>query len=179
MEKRSRNPTGPFSARVGHECALLVLLHRIQAAAKQKYARREAVKPQNCFNGERLNPNEAVLHQNAFSIADLLSIEAGTDLDIARNQLPGIGFDLIDQLRAMIGLPPAGAPPPAAAAGTPVPVPPDAPADRAEHDRLIKEIDDRRNEVQFGIGCRSPYTDPVIATAHRRFDLPLSRPFDG
>jgi hypothetical protein len=163
----------------GDERALLVVLHRTQAAAKQKYARRDPVKLQNYFVGDRLNPSEAVLHQNAFSIAELLTPKEGIDLATAPDRLPGIGLELINSLRTMIGLPPAPVPATPPAPGTPVPVPPDAPADRAERDRLIREINDRRIEVQFALDGLCPYTDPASATARRLFELPLSRPFNG
>ena len=125
----------------GDERALVVLLQRTQAAAKQKYARRNPVKLQDYFIGQRLNPNAAVLHQHAFSIAELLTPPTGIDLATAPDQLPGIGLDLINQLRGMIDLPlvslPAGGAAPPAPPAPIVPVPPDAPdapADRAERE---------------------------------------------
>lgn len=169
----------------GAERALVILLQRIQAAAKQKYARRNPVKLQDYFIGQRLNPNDALLHQHAFSIAESLTPPTGTDLATAPDQLPGIGLDVINQLRGMIDLspaplPPEGSAPPATPAPV-VPVPPDAPADREERDRLIKEINDRRIEGQFAIDGLYPYTsrDPIAREARRAFGLPLSRPFNG
>lgn len=164
----------------GEERALVILLQDIQAAAKQKYARREPVRLQDFFIGDRLNPNEATLHQNAFSIADLLTPQTGTNLATARDQLPGITLAKIDALRAFIHLPPTGSSSSSSSSSSSDGlIPPDTVADRAERDLLIAEITDRRMEIQFAADGAYPYTDDLNEEARRAFQLPLSRPFSG
>lgn len=172
----------------GQERALILLLQEIQAAAKQKYGRRQPVRLQDFFVGRRLNPNDAVLHQSAFTIALILTPPSGTDLATARDRLPGIALAKINTLRGMIGLAPA---PLVAAGGSSASasssssssggglVPPDAVADRAERDRIIREINDRRMEIQWAMDAGHPYTEPANAEARRAFHLPRSRPFNG
>ncbi len=163
------------------ERALLILLHDIQAAAKQKYARREPVRLHDYFIGDDLNPNRATLHQNAFSIAELLTPQTGTDLATAHDRLPGITLAKIDTLRAYIHLPPTGASSSSSSSSSSSGgvTPPDTIADRAERDLIIAEITDRRMEIQFAADGAYPYTDPLNEEARRAFELPLSRPFSG
>jgi hypothetical protein len=166
----------------GHERDLILVLQDIQAAAKQKYARRQPLRLQDYFVGERLNPNEATLHQNAFSIAELLTPQTGTDLATARDRLPGITLAKIDTLRDFIGLPPTGASSSSSSSSSSASgglIPPDTVADRAERDLLIQQINDRRVEIQFAADGAYPYTDPLNAEARRAFHLPRSRPFTG
>ena len=165
----------------GRERELVILLQEIQAAAKQKYARREPSRLQDFFIGDRLNPNEATLHQNAFSIADLLTPQTGTDLATASERLPGITLAKIDELRSLINLPPTGSSSSSSASSSDddTLIPPDAVADRAERDLLIGEINDRRMEIQFAADAQYPYTDSRNEEARRAFQLPLSRPISG
>lgn len=165
----------------GHERDLVLLLQDIQAAAKQKYARREPLRLQDYFIGERLNPNEATLHQNAFSIAEILTPQTGTDLATARDRLPGITLTKIDTLRSLISLPPTGASSASSSSSSSSGnlIPPETEADRAERDLLIQQINDRRVEIQFAADGTYPYTDPLNAEARRAFHLPRSRPFTG
>ena len=166
----------------GRERELVILLQEIQAAAKQKYARREPSRLQDFFIGDRLNPNEATLHQNAFSIAELLTPQTGTDLATASERLPGITLAKIDRLRSLINLPPTGSSSSSASSSSSTSdtlIPPDAVADRAERDLLIGEINDRRMEIQFAADAAYPYTDSRNVEARRAFQLPLSRPISG
>ena len=171
----------------GVERDLVILLQDIQAAAKQKYARTQPLRLQDYFIGQRLNPNEATLHQNAFSIADLLTPQTGTDLATARDRLPGITLAKINSLRAFISLPPVGsassssstASSSSSSSGGGGLIPPDTVADRAERDLLIGEINDRRMEIQFAADGAYPYTDTRNEEARHAFQLPLSRPFSG
>ena len=63
----------------GHERQIVLAIQEMQAAARQKYARRDPVQLQNYFFGERINPNEATLHQIAFTIAERLTPHTGTE----------------------------------------------------------------------------------------------------
>ena len=171
----------------GIERQIVLAIQEIQAAAKQKYARREPVQLQNFFVGQRVNPNEATLHQIAFTIAERLTPVGGTDLATAPDRLPGIVIDKINRLRTLIGLPAAGtggsssstsSSSSSSSSGTAI-VTPEAAADRAMRDAMVHEINDRRMEIQFAADGLWPYTDPTNATARASFHLPHSRPFSG
>lgn len=165
---------------------LIVLIQEFQAAAKQKYARRDPLRLKGYFIGERLTGNAAMLHQIAFSISELVTPKTGEDLDTATDRLPGMTLEKVNQLRELIDLPPAGAPVPAdgsssssSSTGGSGLVEPDTIADVAVRDAIIKEITDRRMEVQFAADAAWSYTNPVNAEARRAFHLPRSRPFSG
>lgn len=176
----------------GVERQIVLLIQRIQSAARQKYARTTPVQLQNYFIGERINPNEETLHQVAFNICELLTPPTGTDLATARDALPGIRLsEHINPLRALISLPPAplgsSSSSSSSSSGAGI-VPPNAPADRAERDRIIKVINDKRMAIQFAIDGLHPYTDrdrpePGVAAAtvaaREAYDLPRNRPFTG
>ena len=49
----------------------------------------------------------------------------------------------------------------------------------AARDAMVREINDRRMEIQFAADGLWPYTDPASATARASFHLPRSRPFSG
>ncbi len=166
----------------GHERAIVVAIQEVQAAAKQKYARREPVQLQNYFIGQRINPNEATLHQIAFSIATRLTPATGADLAAADDKLPGITLAKINALRALIDLPaaPVSAASSSSSSSSPTSiVPEEAVTDRAQRDAMIRGINDRRMEIQFAADAEWPYTDPAHATARRAFHLPRSRPYGG
>ena len=166
----------------GQERAIVVAIQEIQASAKQKYARREPVQLQNYFIGQRINPNEATLHQIAFTIAERLTPPTGSNLATAPDKLPGITLEKINRLRSLIDLPPAplgGASSSSSSSSSGSIVPEEAVADRAERDAIIHEINDRRMEIQFAADAEWPYTEPANATARRAFHLPRSRPFSG
>ena len=148
-------------------------LHEIQAAAKQKYARRDPSKLKDYFIGERLDSNERTLRQGAFSVIEKLTPATGTDLASAPDKLPGITVAKINVLRRLIGLPAIGAPVTGSSSSASGAMPP--PADRAARDRMISEINDRRMEVQFAIDGAFPPSQPASETACRAFDLPLRR----
>lgn len=166
----------------GRERAIVIAIQEMQAAAKQKYARREPVQLQNYFIGDRINPNEATLHQIAFTIAERLTPPTGSDLATALDRLPGITLAKINILRDLIDLPPAplggSSSSSSSSSASPI-VPEEAVADRAARDAMIREINDRRMEIQFAADAEWPYTDPLNATARRAFHLPASRPFSG
>ena len=44
---------------------------------------------------------------------------------------------------------------------------------------MVREINDRRMEIQFAADGLWPYTDPASASARASFHLPRSRPFSG
>ena len=167
----------------GLERAIVIAIQEMQAAAKQKYMRREPVQLHNYFIGDRINPNEATLHQIAFTIADRLTPPTGSDLATALDKLPGITLAKINHLRELIDL--AAAPLDSSSASSssssssgPI-VPEEAVADRAARDAMIRGINDRRMEIQFAADAEWPYTDPLNATARRAFHLPASRPYSG
>ena len=165
----------------GLERQIVLAIQEIQAAAKQMYARREGVQLQNYFIGQRINPNEATLHQIAFSIAARLTPATGADLATADDQLPGITLAKINALRGFIDLPAAlvSASAPSASSSTGAIVPEEAVTDRAQRDAMIREINDRRMEIQFAADAEWPYTTPTNATARTAFHLPRSRPYAG
>ena len=165
----------------GLERQVVVAIQEIQSAAKQKYARREPVQLQNYFIGQRINPNEATLHQIAFSIAERLTPRTGADLATADDKLPGITLAKVNALRVLIDLPatPAASPSSSSSSAPSAIVPEEAVTDRAQRDAMIREINDRRMEIQFAADAEWPYTDPANATARRAFHLPRSRPYAG
>ena len=166
----------------GLERQIVLAIQEIQAAAKQMYARREGVQLQNYFIGQRINPNEATLHQIAFTIAGRLTPSTGSDLSTATDKLPGITLAKVNALRALIDLPAAPVSSSSSSSSASAPsaiVPEEAVADRAERDAIIREINDRRMEIQFAADAEWPYTTPTDATARAAFHLPRSRPFSG
>ncbi len=165
---------------------LFILLQDIQAAAKQKYARREPLRLHDFFIGDDLAANLATLHQNAFSIAEILTPQTGTNLATARDQLPGITLAKIDTLRAFLHLPPTGGSSSSSSTTTSSSssssggggvTPPDSIADVDLRDAILAEILDRRIEIQFAADGEYPYTDPLNHEARRAFELPLTRPY--
>ena len=138
---------------------------------------------QNYFIGQRINPNEATLHQIAFSIAARLTPRTGIDLATAGDKLPGTTLAKINALRVLIDLPAAPlcapAPPASSSSSTGGIVSEEAVTDRAQRDAMIREINDRRMEIQFAADAEWPYTDPANVTARRAFHLLRSRPFSG
>ena len=136
---------------------------------------------QNYFIGQRINPNEATLHQIAFSIAERLTPRTGADLATADDKLPGITLAKINALRTLTDLPaaPASSSSSSLSSSTSGIVPEEAVTDRAQRDAMIRGINDRRMEIQFAADAEWPYTDPANATARRAFHLPRSRPYAG
>jgi hypothetical protein len=137
---------------------LIVLVQEFHASAKQKYARRNPGRLQGYFIGQRLASNAGMLHQIAFSISELVTPKTGTDLAAATDNLPGMTLAKVNMLRAFIDLPPAGAPVESGSSSSSSSssseggdglVEPDTVADVVERDAMIKEINDRRMEVQF------------------------------
>ena len=164
----------------GRELALFEAIQRIQAAARQKYARRDFVKLQNYFTGERVNADGATMHQVAFTLSELLSPATGTDLATATDRLPGIGLDKINTLRGLIDLPPIGASSSSSSSSSSDDAPlvsPDMADDRAQRDAIIAEINDRRMEIQFAMDGERPYTNPLNAEIRRLFHLPPNQPY--
>jgi hypothetical protein len=163
---------------------LIVLIQEFQASAKQKYARRNPGRLQGYFIGQRLTGNASMLHQIAFSISELVTPKTGTDLAAATDTLPGMTLEKVNKLRAFIGLPEAGAEEPESSSSSSSEggdglVDPDTVADVVERDAMIKEINDRRMEVQFAADAAWPYTTPTNIEARRAFHLPRNRPFSG
>ena len=164
----------------GIERQIVVAIQEMQAAARQKYARREPVQLQNYFIGQRINPNESTLHQIAFTIAERLTPSSGADLATAADKLPGITLEKINRLRTLIGLPawPVNSSSSTSSSSGGI-VPEEAVADRAARDAMVREINDRRMEIQFAADGLWPYTDSASATARASFHLPRSRPYSG
>jgi hypothetical protein len=160
------------------------ILHRLQSAAKQKYARRNPSMLGNFFIGARLDANQATLHQAAFAVALLLTPPEGTNLDTAEDRLPGVTLEEINTLRGLIELPLAPLGPMSSSSSSSSStsggeVEEENDPERALRDALVEEINDRKMEIQFAVEGLYPSTDPLNAEARRDFLLPAHRPFSG
>jgi hypothetical protein len=158
-----RDTTGTRSATLSEdstEQALLVALHEVQAAARQKYARSEPAKLLDYLIGTRLNQSRPLLEQNSETVIEKL----GTD------SLPGITAakvtNLITLRAACI-----------AANSTQGGSQSDATSDRAQLGHMIDSITDRRLTIQFAADAEYPCTDDKCHGPRKEFSLPLSRPF--
>jgi hypothetical protein len=178
---------------------IIAAIQHIQAQAKRKYGRRAPEKLHDYFVGERLNQSDALLKQYTYGILQRLcpagwvaayvqahaagtalppygsvpdgssSSSSGTIADPredAPDILPGITIEKITALAELYALDAEF-------------VPPTLGSDRALRDMLIREINDRRVELQWAADAAFPYTDPLNEDARRAFHLPLDRPFNG
>jgi hypothetical protein len=170
-----QSTTGKEVATSNHGAAktrLLVPLQEIQAAAKQKYARREPAKLQDYFVGKRLDQSRDGLLQYAAGI--LLKLQGDPDATppAPADPLPGITPLKIAALvtaRQVYR----------DARSTQEGEQSDATDERTERDDLIDSITDRRVEIQFAADGEWPYSDEANAGVRREFYLPLSQPYNG
>lgn len=152
------------------ERALITVLQAIQSGAKQKHRMlAEDDDPATNFStdgyliGQRLNPNRALLLQNA----DTLKGKAGTD------QLPG--FKTPETLATI----PAAIKAYKDATADHAEAEEDAAQDRIARDALVRKINARRMAIQHAADALWPYTAETSRPIRRRFSLPPDRPFNG
>ncbi len=152
------------------ERALIARLRDIQAAAKQKHQMlAEDGDPATNFStdgyliGTRLNPNRAILLQNA----DTLQAKAAAD------SLPGYKTpEALAQIAADIAAYKT-------ATASQSEKDEDAEKDRIQRDALVKKINARRTAIQHAADALWPYTEEDNRPTRKRFKLQLDRPFNG
>ncbi len=152
--------------------SLILSLQEVQAAARQKYSRREPVKLQAYFIGKRLDQSRADLLQYAAGILLQLEGDPTATPPVPADPLPGIIPAKITALAAARSAY-DDAKNPQTHGQT------DATDERSERDILIDDLTDRRMDIQFAADAEWPYSDDINAGARREFYLPLSQPYNG
>jgi hypothetical protein len=141
---------------------LVGLFRQVQAAARQRFARREPVRLQEFFIGQRIDQSRRALKQFSQGLLDKL----------AEERPPGVDTDLIIKIQqerqAYVGSDDDQAEDAA-----------EATAARAALEALIKEIRDLRMEIQFAADAAWPPGAPENVKARKAFQLPLNKPYTG
>lgn len=169
LARAQQGATGTAAAtrgEAGAKNALVAALQNIQAAAKQKYARRDPARLADYFVGK---PVARASRDRLAQYAQAVRVRLSGD---GADTLPGIDKAVLDDLAARIG---AWTDADSAQGGGRAA----ARTHHAEAERLLDDLTDRRIETQFAADGAFPYRDPASAPARADFGLPASRPFTG